>query len=86
MECGGSTPLSFLSWSAAGRPGKTQEGDTCAPELYSLKRKRYKKATPSADGWLRSAETGLELRRGEGNRLAIRLEGNDATRQELSGE
>ena len=72
--------------SAAGRPGKTQEGDTCAPELYSLKRKRYKKATPSADGWLRSAETGLELRRGEGNRLAIRLEGNDATRQELSGE
>ena len=60
--------------------------DTCEPELHVLKRNHYKKKSASTAGWLRSAETGLELRQGDGNRLVIRLEGNDATRQELSGE
>jgi Uma2 family endonuclease len=57
--------------------------DTCEPELYHLKRNRYKKKSASADGWLRSAETGIELRQGEGKKLAIRLAGDETSRQDL---
>jgi Uma2 family endonuclease len=57
--------------------------DTCEPEIYHLKRNRYKKTIASADGWFRSAETGVELRRGNGNKLAIRLAGDESSRQDL---
>src|SRR5207302_8596964 len=60
--------------------------DTCEPELFQLKRNRYKKKSPSADGWLRSAETGIELRQGEGAKLAIRLAGDESSRQDLPPE
>jgi Uma2 family endonuclease len=60
--------------------------DSCGPELYELKRKRYKRKTASADGWLRSAETGLELRRAEENKLAIRLAGDETTREDLPAD
>jgi Uma2 family endonuclease len=57
--------------------------NTCEPELYQLRRNRYKKKSASPEGWLRSAETGIELRRGDGNKLAIRLAGDETTRQDL---
>jgi Uma2 family endonuclease len=57
--------------------------DTCEPEIYHLKRNRYAKKAGSAEGWIRSAETGIELRQGEGNKLAIRLAGDESSRQDL---
>ena len=57
--------------------------DTCEPELYQLKRNRYKKKPVSADGCLRSSETGIELRQGEDNKLAIRIAGDESTGQDL---
>jgi Uma2 family endonuclease len=60
--------------------------DTCEPEVYQLKRNRYRKVAASADVWYRSAETGIELRRGNGNKLAVRLAGDETTRQELPSD
>jgi Uma2 family endonuclease len=57
--------------------------DTCEPEIYQLRRNRYKKKTAAADGWLQSAETGLELRREDGDKLGIRLVGDEKTWQVL---
>jgi Uma2 family endonuclease len=56
--------------------------DTCEPEIYQLKRNRYKKMAAS-DGWLRSAETGVELRGEDGSKLGIRLAGDEKSRQVL---
>ena len=60
--------------------------DTCQPELYRLQRNRYKRKSPSAGGWLRSNETGIELSRAKGIKLAIRLAGDETTRQDLPPE
>jgi Uma2 family endonuclease len=60
--------------------------DTCAPEIYELKRKRYKRKAASADDWLVSAATSLELRRAGGNKLAIRLAGDETSRQDLPSD
>jgi Uma2 family endonuclease len=57
--------------------------DTGEPELYQLRRRRYKQKAASADGWLRSTETGIELRQADDNKLAIRLAGDEASRQDL---
>jgi Uma2 family endonuclease len=57
--------------------------DTCEPEIYQLKRNRYRKVAASEEGWFRSAETGLEMRRGVGTKLSVRLAGDETTRQEL---
>jgi Uma2 family endonuclease len=57
--------------------------DTREPEIHFLKRKRYKKQLPRSSGWLRSRETGVELRKGSSGKLAIRIAGDDATRQDL---
>jgi Uma2 family endonuclease len=57
--------------------------DSGVPDLYQLKKNRYKKKPVSADGWLRSSETGVELRQGSGNKLAIRLAGDETSRQVL---
>jgi Uma2 family endonuclease len=57
--------------------------DTSAPELYQLMRNRYEQKAPSADGWLQSTETGLEFRREDGDKLAIRLAGDEASREDL---
>jgi len=57
--------------------------DTCEPEIHVLKRGRYKKKAAQANGWLRSTEIGIELRQSEGNKLAIRLAGDEDSRQDL---
>ena len=57
--------------------------DTKEPEVYLLKRGRYKKKPAAASGWVRSPETGIELKAGQPGKLAVRLAGEDATRQEL---
>jgi hypothetical protein len=59
------------------------ERDTKQPELYLLRGGQYGQQPPAADGWLRSAATGIELRAEAGNRLALRLKGEEATRQLL---
>jgi Uma2 family endonuclease len=60
--------------------------DTKTPEIHVLRRGRYKKQAARADGWLRSPGTGVELRVGRPGKLAVRLAGDDATRQELPGD
>jgi Uma2 family endonuclease len=57
--------------------------DSGVPELYQLKKNRYKKKSVSADGWLRSTETGVDLQQGMGTKLAIRLAGDETSRQDL---
>src|SRR5262245_47798647 len=46
--------------------------DTKEPEIYLLKRRSYKKQKPSADGWVRSPLTGLEMRSNKRGKLSIR--------------
>ena len=60
--------------------------DTCEPEIYQLKRSRYKQRAATVEGWVASAEIAVELRRVEGNKLAIRLTGDEASRQDLPPE
>jgi Uma2 family endonuclease len=60
--------------------------DTKQPEIHLLRRGRYKKQAARADGWLRSPTTGVEMRVGRPGKLAVRLAGDDATRQELPGD
>jgi Uma2 family endonuclease len=57
--------------------------DTKEPEVYLLRSGRYRKQRPVSGGWVRSPATGLEMRRTAGDKLAIRIVGDDATRQEL---
>jgi Uma2 family endonuclease len=57
--------------------------DTGEPEIHVLRRRRYRKLRPAASGWLRSRETGVELCQGRRGKLAIRLAGDDSTRQDL---
>ena len=56
--------------------------DTREPEIHVLKRGRYKKQPATAQGWIRSPETGIELASEKG-KLAIRLTGDESTRQDL---
>ena len=57
--------------------------DTKEPEIHVLKRGRYKKQAVPADGWLRSPGTGVELQIGRPGKLAVRLAGDESSRQEL---
>lgn len=56
--------------------------DTREPETHALERNRYKKQSATAEGWIRSPNLGIELA-GVNGKLAVRLAGNDSTRQEL---
>lgn len=56
--------------------------DTREPEIHVLKRGRYKKQPSTTQGWIRSPETGIELA-GRKGKLAIRLAGDESTRQDL---
>jgi len=57
--------------------------DTEEPEIHLLRKDRYRKQRVLASGWLRSPGTGIELRRAKGNKLGIRLTGDDTTREDL---
>jgi Uma2 family endonuclease len=56
--------------------------DSREPEIHVLKRNRYKKQPATAQGWIRSPGTGIELAAEKG-KLAIRLADDDSTRQDL---
>jgi Uma2 family endonuclease len=56
--------------------------DTREPEIHVLKRNRYKKQSATAQGWVRSPHLNIELA-GLRGKLAVRLAGDDATRQDL---
>jgi Uma2 family endonuclease len=57
--------------------------DTKQPEVYIRHRAKYKTQPAAADGWVRSKLTGVELRVGRPAKLAVRLAGDDSTREEL---
>lgn len=60
--------------------------DTREPEAHLLRRGRYRRQRVAASGWVRSLGTGVELRRSPEGKLAIRLLGEEATRQDLPPE
>lgn len=57
--------------------------DSKVPEIHALGDDGYEVAAASADGWIRSAETGVELRPDENGRLSLRLAGDESTRQQV---
>jgi Uma2 family endonuclease len=57
--------------------------DSKEPEIYVLKRGRYKKQKAGADGWIRSPATDIEMKRGRRGKLAIRLAGDEESFAEL---
>jgi Uma2 family endonuclease len=57
--------------------------DSCMPEVHRLKRRRYKEQPAGPGGWIKSTQTGIELAHGLGNKLAIRLAGDDDSRRNL---
>ena len=57
--------------------------DTKAPEIHRLAGGAYEMKAAGAGGWLASEITGIELRQGRPGKLAVRLAGDDATREEL---
>ncbi|MGE3536552.1 MAG: Uma2 family endonuclease [Candidatus Tectimicrobiota bacterium] len=57
--------------------------DSKTPALYVLQAGDYVLHTVNAAGWFLSAATGLELRPGRPGRLALRLAGNDSTREDV---
>ncbi|HEY7427862.1 MAG TPA: Uma2 family endonuclease [Gemmataceae bacterium] len=56
--------------------------DTRQPEIHVLKRGRYKKQSVTTQGWIRSPGMGIEMAGAKG-KLAVRLVGDDSTRQDL---
>lgn len=56
--------------------------DTREPGIHVLKRNRYKKQPAAAQGWIRSPNMGIELA-GVKGKLAVRLAGDESTRQDL---
>jgi len=59
------------------------ERDSKAPEIYVLRAGRYMQRAASAAGWVLSDVTGIELRLGHTGKLAMRLAGDDSTREDL---
>ena len=57
--------------------------DTKEIDLHVLAGDSYVQQLADADGWSRSPFTGIEMRVGKPGKLAIRMSGNDATREEL---
>jgi Uma2 family endonuclease len=57
--------------------------DTKEPEIHLLRRGRYRRQKPAANGWVISPAMGVELRVGKPGKLAVRMNGDDATRQDL---
>lgn len=60
--------------------------DSKEPEIYSLQAGRYERRAAGDDGWVLSPITGLELQAGTPGKLAIRLAGDDNTREDLPEE
>lgn len=57
--------------------------DSKEPELYTLQGSAYVRQAANAAGWVRSAVTGIELCVGVPGKLAMRLAGDESTREDL---
>ena len=57
--------------------------DTKSIDLHVLTGDSYVDQAAEHDGWHRSPFTGIEMRTGQSGKFAIRLRGDDATREEL---
>jgi Uma2 family endonuclease len=57
--------------------------DAKTPEVYVLRSGRYENQSPTADGWLVSAATCVQLRGEPENRLAMQIAGDQSTRRLL---
>ena len=53
--------------------------DTKQPEIHTLVDGRYGKRPTDAAGWVKSELTGVELKATSGSKLAMRIDGDDAT-------
>jgi Uma2 family endonuclease len=59
------------------------ERDSKTPASYTLQAGRYTQQATSSDGWVLSTITGIELRAGLPGKLAMRLAGDESTREDL---
>ena len=59
------------------------ERDRKAPEVYVLRAGRYMQRAAGLEGWGLSDVTGIELGLGPPGKLAMRLAGDDSTREDL---
>ncbi len=57
--------------------------DSKEPEIYTLQGNDYVLQPADTAGWTRSAVTGIELRVGAPGKLAMRLAGDESTREDL---
>jgi Uma2 family endonuclease len=57
--------------------------DTKEIDLYVLAGNGYTRRPPGDNGWYHSPFTGIEMRVGRPGKFAIRIAGNDSTREEL---
>ena len=64
-----------------GHPPRQLHAGGASPQAWPLQG-----ATGRANGWIKSTQTGIELAHGIGNKLAIRLAGDDDSRHNLPEE
>ena len=57
--------------------------DSKNPEIYTLQAGHYIQQAADANGWVLSTVTGIELRIGSPGKLAMRLAGDESTREDL---
>lgn len=57
--------------------------DSKEPEIYTLQGSDYRQQSANTAGWVLSAVTGMELRAGAPGKLAMRLAGDERTREDL---
>jgi Uma2 family endonuclease len=57
--------------------------DRKTPEIYTLRAGNYIQQPADADSWVLSTVTGIELRAGSPGKLAMRLAGDERTREDL---
>jgi Uma2 family endonuclease len=60
--------------------------DTRQPEIHLLRRRKYRPQRPTADGWLRSPATEVELCAASSGKLGVRLGGDETTREDIPAD
>ena len=58
--------------------------DRKTPEIHTLRAGHYTQPAANADGWVLSTVTGIELQAGAPGKLAMRLAGDESTREDLA--
>ena len=57
--------------------------DSRRPEVHVLGHGEYEVCRPANDGWIRSEATGIELRASRESKLALRIAGDETTREDM---